>query len=235
MKRKPVFDRFRELDQKKINRDYQIHTQWTDGHHAPAEIIEKAEQAGLDSIAFTEHIRRESDYFKDFYKELDQLREKAAIEIFIGVESKVINDEGKLDISEPNYALAEIILGSVHRVPYKEGFVHPKELEKQKLFDLELDLSLAMVRAGKIHVLAHPAGMSVRLHGEFPAQYYQKLIESISKTAVAFELNSKYMNPAMFKIVIDLCRRYDPFVSIGSDVHKLEELGNAKKMVGAVL
>ena len=61
------FERFNDIDRAYLNRDYQIHTSWTDGKNAPIEIIQAAQQMGLAGIAFTEHIRKESDYFPHFF------------------------------------------------------------------------------------------------------------------------------------------------------------------------
>ncbi len=229
------FVKFHALDKMYLNRDYQIHTRWTDGQHTPAEIIEAAQKAGLSSIAFTEHIRRESTYFSDFFIELDALRRQSPMQIFIGVETKVIDEQGHLDISNRDFDLAEIVLGSVHRIPHEGRLVHPRELGKEKTLEKEFRYSLAMIEDGAIDVLAHPLGMSLRIHDDFSREDLEALIKRMAATTIAFEINAKYTNTVFFKTVIELCQKYDPYISIGSDVHQINELGNSKRMLEAVL
>lgn len=229
------FIRFADLNKEYIKRDYQIHTTWTDGSHSSLEVIDAAKKMGLKSIAFTEHIRRESEYFSDFYKEVDDLRKQNALEIFIGVETKVIDLEGNLDISQRDYDRAEIVLGSVHRIPFEGELIHPKKLGRDKTLELEFNYSLAMIKAGKIDVLSHPMGMSLRMYNVFSSTDLETLISKIASTSIAFEFNSKYTNPQFLEILVSLCRKYNPFVSIGSDVHKMEELGRCNKMLEAIL
>ncbi len=229
------FVRFADIDRAYINRDYQIHTQWTDGQHTAREIIDAALQMGLSSIAFTEHIRRESTYFPDFFAEINALRCDKPIDVLIGVESKVIDREGNLDITDRDYNQAEIVLGSVHRLPVNGGLVHPKELGQEQTLTAEFEHSMAMVKKGLIDVLAHPMGMSVRIYKTFSYSHLDTLIRSIASTDVAFEINAKYTNPEFFAAVMTLCKLHNPFISIGSDVHQLSQLGDSKRMLEGIV
>jgi putative hydrolase len=227
--------RFHDLTPENIRRDFQMHTRWTDGEHSAAEVIEAAKKAGLTDIAFTEPIRSDSTYFADFFKEIDALRKDAGLNIWIGAETKVLNPEGDLDITPRDYAKAEIVLGSVHRINTGTGFVHPRELKAEACRIYELGLSLAMVRRGEIDVLAHPAGMSVRFHGGFPKVYLEELIKTIAATDVAFELNTKYRTEEFSHDCLELCRKYNPYVSIGSDVHTLDQVGQSRRILAEAL
>lgn len=229
------FVRFNDIDRAYLNRDYQIHTRWTDGQHTPVEIIGAAQKMGMGSIAFTEHIRRESDYFPRFFAQLDDLRSKSPLEVLIGVETKVIDINGNLDISVSDYDLAEIVLGSVHRIPYEGTWVHPRDLGKQKTMTEEFRHSLAMIENGAIDVLAHPLGMSLRIFQDFSPEDLEAIIKRIARTDIAFEINAKYTNFLFLNRVIELCRKHNPYVSIGSDVHQLYELGNSKRMLENIL
>ncbi|MFH1581699.1 MAG: PHP domain-containing protein [Pseudomonadota bacterium] len=233
MRRKPKFYRFNDLGKIGGEIDYHIHTNWTDGQHSPREIIKQAKKLGINSIAFTEHVRKESTYFKDFYKEIDELRNNEDLEIFIGIETKVVNKQGDLDISRHDYDLAEIVLGSVHRILKDGSLVNIRDLEMKEAIQEELEYGLALVKGGKIDVLAHPAGMSLQGFNSFPTGYLEQLIRGIAKTEMAFELNPKYLNDEHLKKVIDLCVKYDPFISIGSDHHS-KEMGSTKKVLEGI-
>lgn len=97
-----------------INIDYHIHTKITDGLCSPVEIIDEVKKLGIKKIAFTEHVREKLTY--DWFKFRDEILSinPRGIKIIIGIETKVLNSEGKLDVSKDIFECADIILGSIH-------------------------------------------------------------------------------------------------------------------------
>jgi putative hydrolase len=236
MKAKAVLcPRFSQLSRDFFNRDCQVHTSWTDGEHSSQEIIKAAEEIGLDTLAFTEHVREDSSFFKDFFKEIDDLRQGSSVRIFIGVECKVMDKDGRLDISPSDYAIAEIVLGSVHRIPYEGKFVSPRELGQEKTVEEEFRYTMAMLQGGQMDVLAHPFGMSLSTFEVFEADHLDKVIHMAAANGVAFEFNAKYATPEFLKEAVRLCRKYDPLVSLGSDVHKIKDLGLCRAMLEGLI
>ncbi|MBF0479352.1 MAG: PHP domain-containing protein [Candidatus Omnitrophica bacterium] len=230
------FYRFNELNAERIKVDCHIHTSWTDGACGAEAIIQMAVKKGLKQIAFTEHVRRDSDYYPHFYEEIVQLRTKyPAIEIIIGVETKVLNLDGDVDMSDEVKNKAELVLGSVHSIPREDSFVSIVIMEKKDLFCRERDLTFAMIKGQKIQVLAHPAGMSLATHGEFPEEYMESIVREIAKTPMALEWNSKYLLPSIIPLMTRLCKKYNPYVSCGSDVHRVEELGRCFELMKGIL
>jgi len=94
------FVRFRDLSPAHVNRDLQVHAVATDGQATIGELIARAEQEGLAEIAFTEHVQRTSTYYQGFADEVRAARRNATIKIYMGVETKALDEEGTLDITE---------------------------------------------------------------------------------------------------------------------------------------
>lgn len=94
--------------------DYHIHTKVADGECAPEEIIETAKKLGIKNIAFTEHVRKILTY--DWFKFRDEILniEPKGIKVIIGIEAKVLNFKGDLDVNRDIIESADIVLGSVH-------------------------------------------------------------------------------------------------------------------------
>jgi len=70
----------------------------------------------LELIAFTEHVRRNLDYdFDDFVAEVYSAKDKFDLEILAGCEAKVVDSEGRLDVSDDILKECEIVLGVFHR------------------------------------------------------------------------------------------------------------------------
>jgi histidinol phosphatase-like PHP family hydrolase len=95
-------------------KDLHIHTKRTDGEATPADIIKLANKFHMATVAFTEHISKNPTYdwflFKDEIKRLDS----GSVKVLVGVEAKVLNEEGDLNVSDEILEEADIVLGSLH-------------------------------------------------------------------------------------------------------------------------
>lgn len=94
--------------------DYHIHTKITDGKADPLEIIEVAKLLEVKTIAFTEHISKNPTYdWFAFRKEINKLN-KDGVKVLVGVEAKVLNDVGDLNVSDEILEASDIVLGACH-------------------------------------------------------------------------------------------------------------------------
>ncbi|WP_139793349.1 PHP domain-containing protein [Ensifer aridi] len=226
--RKPLFSRFRDLSREQLNVELQVHTSWTDGRATVLEVLQTASERGLAELAFTEHVREETSWFPDFKDEIlsaaprfDNLR------VYVGCETKAMDDNGSLDVSQSVLDACDIVLGVVHRLPDgKGGYLDFDKLSFEETAEIEFRLSMGMIKNAPIDVLAHPGGMSLRRHGRFPEHYFRALMTATLERGIAIEINSSYL--ADMPAFLALCGEINPFVSIGSDAHKLSELGRCR-------
>lgn len=234
--RGPTFHRFDALTEDLISRDFQVHTNWTDGKGTVREVLEKARECKIDQIAFTEHARHTSTYYPAFFEEVDREAERFHdITVYRGFEVKIRDFNGGLDISDDMRASAEIVLASVHSLPTEDhGVMHAKNVSRETAIETELRLSLGVVRAGGADVLSHPGGMSCRFHGGFPMEYYDEILTAISPTDMAFEINYSY-HASFMSDLLTLVSKHNPIVSIGSDVHDLDTMGRCRDALRALL
>lgn len=220
--------RFRDLSQKSINMDFQVHTTQTDGHATIDALLEASARIGLSAIAFTEHVRRDTTWFADFAA---NVREAAKaypdLQVLVGCEAKVLDTHGALDASESILAECDLVLGSVHRFPDGAGgFLNFADLDAGASAEIECTLALALVSHAPIHVLSHPGGMTLRRHGSYPTELFREMFAAVRERGIAIEINTSYLRdvPGFLK----LCEEFNPYVSIGSDVHRLEHLGRCR-------
>ena len=229
--RKPVFRRFRDLTPADINVEFQVHTTWTDGQASAAEILEVAIERQLGAIAFTEHVRLETEWFDDFVRHIrEEAARKPDITVYVGCETKAMDEVGTLDVSPAILGACDIVLGVVHRFPDgRGGYLDFKTLSAEETADIEFRLSMGMIRSAPIDVLGHPGGMYQRRHGAFPERYFREMMAATLERGIAIEINSSYLvDPERF---IALCDEINPIVSIGSDAHKLDELAKCRNML----
>lgn len=220
---KPEFVRFRDLTPEFVNRDFQVHTVATDGRGTIQELIDLAEEISLGEMAFTEHVRKTSTYFGHFAAEVRAARDNAGLPVFVGIEAKADNDDGDLDASLEILADAEIVLGSVHRFPIAGELVNANTMSYEEASLREFRLAMGLIRNAPIDVLSHPGGMCQRAFGEFPAEFIEEIMTESIGRGVAIEINSSYIRD--MDSFLALCAKTNPLISVGSDVHLLEDLG----------
>lgn len=225
---KPVFKTFKNIDADYILSDMHMHSTWTDGQGSIEQNILSAKEIGLKRIAATDHIRHDSTYFKGYIEEIKALREKLKFDIYIGFEAKVNDFSGMLDVSEENLNLSEISICSVHRFPIGRKLIPAKSFSSENAQEIELELSIAAIDRGGFSVMGHPGGMSLRTHGAFRKEYFEEIIVACKKQNIAFDFNASYHQEVKNDLV-ELFKMHDPLISIGSDAHRPEFIGNASK------
>lgn len=225
---KPEFYRFNDLTRQRLNVEYQVHTNRTDGEDTIQAILEAAGKKNLSAIAFTEHVHKSSDWFANFVDEVIKERTNlASLEIYIGCEAKALDEKGGLDASPAILAQCEIVLGSVHGFPSERlAGRSMNDLRAEECAEIEFDLSLGLLRSAPIDVLAHPGGMCCRKYGSFPVEHYESLMKESLNRRIAIEINTSYITDLV--AFLQLCSRINPYVSIGSDVHRLQDVGKCR-------
>lgn len=225
------FISFNELSANNINFDFHIHTNQTDGNDSIESIIKRAINVGLDKIAFTEHVRKDTDWFDCFADSIKKIASRyPSIEVLVGAETKAVDKFGNLDISDRILYRSEIVLGSVHRLPDgKGGFLDFSSLAPAKLAEIEFELSIGMLEKSPINVLAHPGGMYSSRYGGFPVKYFRELMKLSKDNNKAIELNSRYIKNVYD--FLSICGEINPLISIGSDAHKVEDIGSCTNLL----
>ena len=225
------FVRYHELNRNELNVEYHIHTNQTDGKASVEDILRNAHEKNLSAVAFTEHVRKDTDWFKEFAEVVRNKGENyPGIKVYVGCEAKVLDKNGRLDVSGEILNLSDFVLGSVHRFPDNGGgYIDFDKLDAKSIAEIECEFSLALLKKAPIHVLAHPGGMYQRQHGPYPEHLFRRLFEASLERDIALEINSSYL--ADFEMFLDLCQEFNPYVSIGSDVHTLDEIGYCRDLL----
>ena len=224
---KPEFKRFNDLRPEDINFDFHVHTNFTDSHSTPEEIVDKAIILKLKAIAFTEHVNKTSDWFNEFSERIKLLKRNNNLKIFLGIEAKANDFNGNLDATEEMIKKSDIVMGVVHRYPDGKGGLIPieeiKDLGKEKSAEIEFNLAMGILDNNKdVNVLGHPFGVYSKFFTKLPEDYMRKLMEKAVEKNIAIEINTKYLleNGKFFRLL----REINPYVSIGSDAHHIDEI-----------
>jgi histidinol phosphatase-like PHP family hydrolase len=189
--------------------DYHIHCNYND-HSAPdltvENIIKKAKELNLTTIALTEHVRSVSNWTERYIEEINQFLPITNLNVLKGFEAKILPD-GSIDC--PSIYLNDdyFIVASFHT----------KYQEKDKWYNALLK---AIDNEG-VNVIGHLE------HDHYFSLNYdeiKRIGEEVISNDKIIEINSKYHRPPLeyLKIFIELGVSFH----LGSDAHSLGEIGN---------
>ena len=210
--------------------DYHIHTTHTDGTASVRQMADSAVSKGIVEVLFSEHVRRTSTYFTSFAHEIRDLN-RQDLKPYVGVETKILDKEGRLDCSAETALMCDAIIGSVHRPPSnndgKGGHIWT-QLDEDVALKLEFDLALSIITRSQAHIIGHPMGMVIKNFNLRPLEHLYKLACACRDFDKAFELNARYC-PSPHEW-IDIVRQANCKVSFGSDAHSISEVGSSWNM-----
>lgn len=196
-----------------LKEDLHIHCNYND--HSDVDltipnVIKRAEQLGLERIAFTEHIRKSSDWTIQYLKELDIHSKTTDIEILKGFEAKILPD-GAVDCPDEYLSNDYFIIASFHKKYNK---------------DVWLSSLLKAIRNPNVNVIGHLAP-----EAEFTVDDtdIQEIGDSIIENKKIIEVNAKYIRPPrrFLEIFIKLGVKFH----VGSDAHRLKDIGDFNRIM----
>ncbi len=193
--------------------DFHTHSNYND-HSAEdltvKNVINRAEEIGLETLAITEHIRKSStDWMEKYLEEIETYSKNSKVKVIPGFEGKILED-GSIDC--PNkYAENFFLIASFHT----------KYEDKQIWFNG----LISAIKNPNVNVIGHLAPEPT--HTIEPSE-----IEEIARTVVEndkiVELNAKYTRPPLEWIAI--FKNNGVKFHLGSDAHSLDAIGNFENL-----
>ena len=229
--------------------DYHIHSNNSfDSKEAVSAICEAAIEKGINEICFTEHFAvkegiKSYGFFnlKKFSDEIKECREifKDKLIIRAGIEicEPHENEEELREVLE-NIPF-DFILGSVHNFDYNIGLItymssHSKEESYSRYFE-EVN---KVCTSHHIDVVAHLDLMkryAFNTHGNYDFNEYKEKIEEVLKNIIkagkGIEVNTSTLRGMVNETMpsIDILKMYydlgGEIITVGSDAHKVEDVG----------
>ena len=221
----------------KICGDYHLHTTASDGRCSILAHAKRADEAGLDEIAITDH-GFASTFFHVTRKKFDeQERQISALDckvrVLHGVEANVLNKRGDIDIPRDVIRRCDVLCAGFHRyigskgerrggADYtwllKNGFGSKKT--RQKLIDDNTDAFVAMLKKFPVDTVAH---LNHRALVDVA-----RVAEVAKETGAFVELNEKHID-ALDEWADALVRSGVNFI-VGTDAHSAKKTGKTDKI-----
>jgi putative hydrolase len=196
-----------------LKEDYHIHTNYND-HSAVnltiKNVIKEAERKGLELIALTEHVRKNSEWIPEYLDEISEYKEKTKVKVVTGFEAKIMED-GSIDCRE-DIARDYFIIASFH-TKYYDKTVWTNALK-------------TAIENKYINVIGHLAPESSFQLDTKEIEEFAKLIYKHKKIV---EVNAKYKRPP--ENWIKVFNKNGVKFHLGSDAHSLNEIGNYESII----
>jgi len=220
-----------ELKTKTSRIDFHLHTNWTDGAASVIEMYEKSCEMQLEFILFSEHARStSSEWFATFAKEVKALPTMPC-RAYVGVEARVVDCSGNIGLGTDILSWCDMVVCSVHRFPGVNGDVLSFDnFDKKAALLKEFELLLAILDNSLVDILGHPFGISMSRFGISPTDdMLRAIVQKAQQNGIAIEINTKYCtDPSK---LLAFCDKYRAPISIGSDAHSCNEVGDAMKII----
>src|ERR1700730_18131825 len=83
----------------RLDEDYHVHSTFSDDAVSTlAENLAAARERGLRAICLADHVRRSTTWVPEFLSAVDALRPVPGLDVLAGVEAKILNRAGALDL-----------------------------------------------------------------------------------------------------------------------------------------
>ncbi len=212
--------------------DLHLHSNYSDGENSLREMIETGINLGIEELGFTDHVWKSSDWTDQYIEELEALKEEytSKIKIFTGVEAKLIDLNGELDIDCNLYDKDIRIVAAIHRIPKgNREYIRQSEIENS----LELSKRYwfkgfkSLVLNDKIDCIAHPFSLFEAMGiSNKDDLWWQEISTIIDSMPFKIEYNVKYNNEL---VPYWIWEKYAEKIVLGSDSHSVVDLRNRYK------
>jgi putative hydrolase len=195
-----------------LREDFHVHSTYND-HSAPdltiANVVRQAEELNLVTVAFTEHIRKTSNWLTEYLREIESFSKDSPVKIIPGFEAKILMD-GSINCPE-EYGKNYFLIASFHTL------YHDKSVW--------LNALTRAIENPSVDVIGHIAP-------ETTFRMEQSEVEDLAclivKNKKIIEINAKYHRPPPEWIV--LFTEKGVKFHLGSDAHRLEDIGQFAKI-----
>ena len=199
-----------------IKEDFHVHTNYND-HSAPdlnvASAVKYAASIGLKTLAFTEHVRRESNWIESYVNEIESNDTKPNLKLITGFEAKILKD-GSIDCLS-KYSADYFVIASFHTIYGNK--------------EIWMNAIKSAIKNPDVNVIGHLAPEpTFSLNNEELIEISQ-LLKDHRKIV---ELNAKYNRPPMDWV--SKFKKYNVEFHLGSDAHSLSEIGEFSRILKLV-
>ena len=218
-----------------LDEDYHVHSTFSDGASTLAENVRAARERGLSTLCLVDHVRRDTTWVPDFAAAVRPYRQQAGLRVLAGVEAKILDSSGQLDVPPDLDRCADIdlVLIADHQFPADAGPVPPDEVRAAisggSMTSAEAIERLCLATANALRpgtLLAHLFSLLPKIgldEAAVPASLLDDLAAKVARAGVLVEVNEKWSCPSP-RTVAALAGAGVSLV-VGTDSHHCRHVG----------
>lgn len=206
-----------------IQMDMHMHSSFSDGNNSIFEMASEAYRIGIRKICFTDHVRKNTTWINDYVREIERVRKLVPIEILIGVEAKIIDFHGSLDVPA-DLPLDIIQVAAIHRLTDGNGNYISKNdsmITSKKALECWFNALTGLRENPNVSRIAHPFSLIPYMKPDLNESFWSRVEKIFDDSKYYIELNLKYDNSF---IPEHFFKKYKDRIVIGSDSHSIDEL-----------
>jgi len=109
--------------------DHHVHSTFSDGKSTLEENIAAAEGLGLGRLGCVDHVRIDTTYVPDYVAAVKRLRPTTAVELSVGIEAKILDTAGRLDLPADGLDGVDRVYVADHQFPWPNGPQSPRTIK----------------------------------------------------------------------------------------------------------
>lgn len=220
----------------RLDEDHHVHSTFSDGRASVVDMALTARDRGLTELGFADHVRRESWWLPRYVQAVRRAREIVpGITLRIGVEAKVLDAHGTLDLPTDLTGIEQIVIAD-HQYPGDEGPVDPKLIRaalaagavaKNDVIDRLVDSTRrAVLAADRPVIIGHLFSILPKMgisHGLVDPARVEPLFDACLATNARMEVDERWRSPGSAVVERALARGVRVVAS--SDSHSQRPVG----------
>jgi putative hydrolase len=221
--------------------DYHVHSVYSDDARSSiAENIAAASAAGLSQLRLIDHVRQSTTWVPEFLAEVKRQPEVGGLEIFTGVEAKILNARGGLDLPSGLDGVGAIVIAD-HQFPGLDGAWSP-EVTRGKLaaglstsdaLDLLVGALIAAMESVERGQLAHCFSILPKVgldESDLTVEHLSAWATAATRTGTLIEVNEKWGCPGPRSLRAAVAAGATLVAS--TDSHESGEVGRYERVAG---
>jgi putative hydrolase len=223
------------LPSEPVRMDMQVHSTFSDGADTIDANVRAAEAAGLERMTCVDHVRESTDWLAQYVAEVRHVRETTDVQLSIGIEAKLLDTTGRLDMPAELPDGIEVVYAADHQVAMPGGVQHPDavraaleagDLSATEVFEALITSTRECLATPRAIVIAHFLSILPKLgldQADAPLDQIEALAEECARTGQRIEVNERYSTPT--------ARTLRPFIErdvellVSTDSHRADTVG----------
>jgi putative hydrolase len=218
-----------------IREDNHVHSSFSDDATGSVdEVIAAARERGLRTICLTDHVRADTPWVGEYVDTVRRAATRADLEVLCGVEVKLLDHSGRLDLPPELPALDRVLIAD-HQFPGPDGPTAPGAVKARldvgmmtddEVIDALLAATANAVRRTPDAQLAHPFSVLPKLgldESMIGADRLGSLAATLGEHGAVVEVNEKWGCPGPEAIAAFRAAGV-PLVA-GTDSHRPQDVG----------